>query len=148
VGVFSEAMALMADGRIPYIEGGSSHIANLEALIADAQRLQDGFEARSEELLGFVDWKAVEDHTKTDAGAGLASLVSLVQRYGCAQLLGTMKRLSGERTRGEVALSTVHKAKGSEWDSVKLSDDFRIGDRINDEERKLFYVAITRARHP
>lgn len=59
-----------------------------------------------------------------------------------------------------VILSTVHKAKGSEWDVVELCDDFPItrssnrpkfgGSQALDkklcEEANILYVAITRAK--
>jgi DNA helicase-2/ATP-dependent DNA helicase PcrA len=53
-------------------------------------------------------------------------------------------------------LSTVHSAKGGEWDVVHLihaadgmfPSDLATGDRETlAEERRLFYVAVTRARH-
>jgi superfamily I DNA/RNA helicase len=48
----------------------------------------------------------------------------------------------------DVILSTVRKAKGLEWDSVKLENDFPLqgSDRFTEEEVNLLYVAITRAR--
>jgi DNA helicase-2/ATP-dependent DNA helicase PcrA len=55
-----------------------------------------------------------------------------------------------------LVLSTIHSAKGGEWDAVHvihaadgmIPSDMATGDdeRI-DEERRLFYVALTRARH-
>ena len=54
-----------------------------------------------------------------------------------------------------VVLSTVHSAKGGEWDVVHLihaadgmfPSDMATGDQAGiDEERRLFYVALTRAR--
>jgi DNA helicase-2/ATP-dependent DNA helicase PcrA len=55
-----------------------------------------------------------------------------------------------------LVLSTIHSAKGGEWDVVHvlhaadgmIPSDMSTGDdeRI-DEERRLFYVALTRARH-
>ncbi len=53
---------------------------------------------------------------------------------------------------GYVTLSTIHSAKGKEWDAVfliGLNDGHfprRIDDRDLSEERRLFYVAVTRAR--
>jgi len=48
-------------------------------------------------------------------------------------------------------LSTAHKAKGREWDSVRLAADFASSrtdaDQADTEaETRLFYVAMTRAR--
>ena len=63
---------------------------------------------------------------------------------------------SDVRTRiksGHVCLSTIHKSKGLEWDIVilvNMSDDNipKIkNDTAEEESRRLFYVAVTRARH-
>lgn len=48
-----------------------------------------------------------------------------------------------------VHVSTVHKAKGGEWDSVTvvdLTESGFLGCDVTDEEKRLFYVAVTRAR--
>src|SRR5207302_9246720 len=53
-----------------------------------------------------------------------------------------------------VVLSTIHSAKGCEWDVVYLihaadgiiPSDMADGDAAYDEERRLLYVAMTRAR--
>lgn len=63
---------------------------------------------------------------------------------------------SDVRTRiksGNVCLSTIHKSKGLEWDIViliNMSDDVipKVkNEKAEEEERRLFYVAVTRARH-
>jgi superfamily I DNA/RNA helicase len=53
-----------------------------------------------------------------------------------------------------VTISTAHKAKGLEWRSVRLSEDFiksvsnavAKDEMIPESEARLFYVALTRAR--
>ncbi len=54
----------------------------------------------------------------------------------------------------QLTLSTIHSAKGKEWDSVFIIGmnqgqfpSSRVGPGDLDEERRLFYVASTRARH-
>jgi len=52
--------------------------------------------------------------------------------------------------RADLVVSTVHKAKGREWDRVKLADDFRaiVGGegKPSSSEVNLLYVAVTRAQ--
>jgi superfamily I DNA/RNA helicase len=51
-----------------------------------------------------------------------------------------------------VIVSTAHKAKGREWDSVRLASDFAsacLGKHPDaPSEVRLFYVAMTRAKQP
>lgn len=52
-------------------------------------------------------------------------------------------------TGADIHVSTVHKAKGGEWDSVTVVDltvDGFDGCDVTDEEQRLFYVAVTRAK--
>lgn len=51
-----------------------------------------------------------------------------------------------EEQDADLVLSTIHKAKGREWDSVVVKDDFYISDKTSDEEWNLLYVAVTRAQ--
>lgn len=79
------------------------------------------------------------------AGTTLADFVRELQRRVQAQ---------HEPTRSAVTLSTLHAAKGLEWDVVHivgLSEglvpiSFAKGLEAIDEERRLFYVGVTRAR--
>jgi superfamily I DNA/RNA helicase len=40
---------------------------------------------------------------------------------------------------------TAHKAKGREWETVRIAGDFR-KDKVSREEAMLAYVAVTRAK--
>ncbi len=60
---------------------------------------------------------------------------------------------AGSYTKDQLTLSTIHSAKGKEWDSVFIigmnQGQFpsgRVDRAFLDEERRLFYVAATRAR--
>lgn len=46
----------------------------------------------------------------------------------------------------EVVISTAHKAKGREWDSVRLAGDFKHPDDMDTADLRLTYVAVTRAK--
>ena len=50
-----------------------------------------------------------------------------------------------ERKQGEIIVSTIHKAKGHEYDNVFIS--LKGLQYISDEEKRAIYVGLTRARH-
>ncbi len=74
----------------------------------------------------------------------------------------TLKGNNDDKKTGSVALSTIHSAKGLEWKKVFLVDIYdgsfpnthlmetplgiQDGNKALEEERRLFYVAITRAK--
>lgn len=68
------------------------------------------------------------------------NLIESIYEYGSGG-----KNASGDRPNGPLALMTAHRAKGLEFDHVLILDGGGWQD-TNDEERRLFYVAMTRAR--
>ncbi len=101
--------------------------------------------------------KFPDDYPRREAG--LEELVQIALGYeDIAGFLGDLSLDSpeAEEARGQaVTLSTVHSAKGLEWDAVLVidlvEDRFPSRHALNDsddfeEERRLLYVACTRAR--
>lgn len=107
-----------------------------------------------------------EDHERLE---NLMELVTIASRYdelksplGTEEFLGDVALASSEETSGEkpqaVRLMTVHASKGLEFDYVfiaGLEQDIFPHSRLNEshvspheaeEERRLFYVALTRAK--
>lgn len=115
-------------------------------------------------VLGDLGWRPTAPEfpgAQRDAWAALDAIVRLADAAGEATTIVTFShelaeraRLQLEPTLGAVMLSTVHAAKGLEWDHVYLigaSDGLlpfaaATGRAGLDEERRLAYVAVTRAR--
>ncbi len=94
-------------------------------------------------------------------------LEALASQYGSRERFLTELTLDPPQSSGDLSglphldedfliLSTVHSAKGQEWDSVYVlnvtdgtfPNEFATGQpKLIDEERRLLYVAMTRARH-
>jgi DNA helicase-2/ATP-dependent DNA helicase PcrA len=127
--------------------------------------------ARWEGQLALVrDWYIpVLERRHDDAAvraADLDMLAQIAQRFGTRERFLTELALDPPQATGDLAgeplrdedylvLSTVHSAKGQEWDSVyvlnvadgNFPNEYATGNPAAvDEERRLLYVAITRAR--
>jgi superfamily I DNA/RNA helicase len=63
----------------------------------------------------------VRDFVRTDAaGADLAASVRLIDKHGPAEVLAVIGQLISVR-RADLVVSTAHRAKGLEWDSVQVA---------------------------
>lgn len=151
-GCIAGAFAGLASGETVAITGGSREI---EQLARDAQNLMSGRKVTNEDLMAFDDWEAVRTYVKEEPeeAGSLGPLVRAVDEYGPDGILDMCSRLVDEKTgQPTLTVSTMHKAKGKEFDHVQISDDSRQPDDPSDlsnwpkEELRLAYVAVTRAR--
>jgi superfamily I DNA/RNA helicase len=134
-GVFSA----LADQAGCAIAGGA---AELRALITDIERLQRGQGAIGPELFSFGDWAEVIDAVQADEGSSLTPIVRIVEKHGVSFLKRVMATISDN---GQPVIGTAHKTKGLEFEHVLMQGDFS-SDMPSMEERRLFYVALTRAK--
>jgi len=127
------------------------------------------YHAAPAEALGYVLRHGYEDHlynTYPNAEMRIEDIEQMMKfalRYDSMEMFladMTLQGVSGaeaegeDKTGGRVVLSTVHQAKGLEWDNVFLiglndgkfpsAKSLKNGDE--EEERRLFYVGVTRAR--
>jgi UvrD-like helicase family protein len=95
-------------------------------------------------------------------GEHLKTIVKLVNDYGEDRILAAVRQCEQNEETTDVTLSTAHKAKGREWETVLLDNDFDgsftkllqadLGNRIRlsnknfKSEMRLLYVAMTRAK--
>lgn len=158
-GAVREAMDAMDTGFRTALVGGAGHIRDLAEAAID---LQAGRGTSHPELVAFQTWAELQDYCDNDAsGADLKAFVSLIDKDGPEVVLDTVSQLSpefpGKGQKGrfvppEVVVSTAHKAKGRQWPSVRIGDDFKEpldseGQPLDvpDEDAMLAYVAVTRA---
>ena len=147
-GVIETLLTQMSCKRKAGLLGGTGEIIGL---LRGAQQLRQGRPATTPELNMFSHWSEVQQHAESDAGASLKSLVKLVDKYSSAlpQLIQIIE-IAGNTPANdaEVTITTTHKAKGREWDSVQVHEDFftaRCPEQAQ-AERNLLYVAATRAK--
>jgi superfamily I DNA/RNA helicase len=114
------------------------------------------------------DMDELEEYIENTEDTQLSMMMEIIKEYG-NEIPGLIKTLKEkhvgpeEKDRAEMVFSTVHRAKGMEYDLVYLVNDFiteaklektksdKAGEPMNvakwNEEINLLYVAITRARH-
>jgi hypothetical protein len=146
VETIAQALEAIGEGRRPAIVGGTGEIRRLAKAAQDLKR-GDGTDHR--DLCVFKSWADVQDYVQEDNGAAdLRVLVQLIDTHGVATMLRVADAAVDE-SEADLILSTAHKAKGREWDSVRIAPDFREpreGEDVDRAEAMLAYVAITRAK--
>lgn len=150
-GVVNVVVEALAENRKVHVVGG---VADLMRMLEDVQRLKSSYPAECPDFFGFANWDELVDFAESEEGQSLRSFVKIVNSYGESDLIRMIKAVSKEEAGADLIVSTGHKAKGREWDSVALSSDFepRIDKDnpkkmvMNQEEARLLYVAVTRTR--
>lgn len=157
VGAMTHLLAHLDTGhRVALVGGGNG----LRTLAEAAQQLKEGRRASHPELFLFATWAELQDYAQHDpAGADLQAFVDLIDTHGTRAVLNAVHRLTQE-PHAQVTISTAHKAKGREWPTVRIADDFHpprgtdttdpsgnpTPDPVNNAEARLAYVAVTRSR--
>jgi len=138
----SQLMAELEMGRKPHLVG---KVDDIVSWCQAAMDLQQGRKTRHADLCCFDSWSEVEEYSATDEGSEMRLMVRLVKKFGAQSIRDALKNMVPEN-EADVVLSTAHRSKGREWDTVKLGGDFPTADRMNDSDRRLLYVAVTRAK--
>ncbi|MGX1757256.1 UvrD-helicase domain-containing protein [Streptomyces lydicus] len=157
VGAMAEVIGQLEAGRRVALAGGGQALG---ALARAAYDLEAGRRTGHPELMLFETWAELREYAESDpAGRDLLPLAELVDAHGTEALLRALDQLSPEDA-AEVTVSTAHRAKGREWASVRIADDFTGPDDLDEpgedgtplpgpvglDEARLAYVAVTRAR--
>lgn len=136
-----QVFAALATGVSVHLVGGGGQLVKFAQA---AEQLKAGGWTSHPELTCFTSWQEVQDYVDEDPqGGDLKLLVDLVDEFGTQEIITAL----GNTVAAEdcdLTVTTAHKAKGLEWDSVQLAGDFTA--EPSDEELRLLYVAVTRAK--
>lgn len=142
----AEAMNAMESGRQVAIVGG---VQQIKSMARAANDLKAGKPTDHPELCAFASWDDVQEYVEDDeAAADLRVLVQLVDRYGVGGIFKVTDAVVDEG-RADLVVSTAHRSKGREFESVLVASDFRAPKDSVDLDRseaQLMYVAVTRAK--
>lgn len=153
IGVVDAALRELAAGRKVAVVGG---IGDVLRLARAAINLKAGRRANHPDLAAFRSWDEFLAFVANDPdGEQFRVLVALVEIYGPDEILYLGNRLTAKEADADVTISTGHKSKGREWDTVVIGADFapRDSDSEDDptppftrEAAMLAYVCTTRAK--
>jgi superfamily I DNA/RNA helicase len=130
-------------GRSAHFVGGAGELLSFARA---AQELKDTGHTSHPDLVCFDSWAAVQDYVAHDeSGEDLRLLVRLMDAFGSAAIITSLEHMPNENV-AEVVISTAHKAKGREWESVQLANDFPQKADSQPADLRLLYVAETRAK--
>lgn len=144
-----------------------THTAMVD-LLRDAHKLYHGQAdaiPHASPLRDFAAWKELEEHVEAEEGGDgkLGVVLSLAEAIAApdflARLHGLEQQFVADENEASVILTTVHQAKGLEWDRVLVADDFspalqarvwalrpQVAQVGAQDELNHMYVALTRAR--
>lgn len=138
----SSLLGGIANGKRPYLVGGG---ADVIAFVKAARSLQRGESTSHPELACFNSWAEVQEYATLDEGEDLKLMVKLIDSFGVEEILHALQSMCKE-SDADFVISTAHKSKGREWPTVRLAEDFPPESKCGDAERRLLYVAATRAK--
>lgn len=145
----SEVMAAQKAGRRVALIGNTEQAVKF---CDTARSLQMGAQPNDPEFAAFDDWSQLLEYIEnTPNTSDVATMVRLVDEHGIDRVEQALKGLVTVK-RAETVLSTVHRAKGLEFDRVRIHSGFTVdSDDSSDpadleDERRLAYVALTRAQ--
>lgn len=141
-GAVGRVMLAIEAGKRPHLIGGG---ADVVAWCQAAIDLQARRGTRHPELCCFETWSEVEEYAKSDEGSDLRLMVKLVTEFGASRIRDALRDMPKEED-ADLVVSTAHKSKGREWDTVRLGPDFPTANKMTDADRRLLYVALTRAK--
>jgi superfamily I DNA/RNA helicase len=157
IGAMAEVLRLLSAGRRVALTRGQHQLTQLALAARD---LQSGRRTAHPELVLFPSWGELQDYAAHDpAGRDLQPFVDLVDSHGTDTILNAVHQLTDE-AHADVTVSTAHSAKGREWPTVRIGDDFPppkdtdqtdaqgrpVPEPVSDTDARLAYVAVTRAR--
>jgi AAA domain len=143
-------------GKKPHLVGGTDEVMDM---LRGVQDLKEGKQSTVPDFFGFDKWEQVVEFAKSGEGDHLLTFVNLVESRGERQLMWALNRTVDEE-RSNIVISTAHKAKGREWSTVRLMDDFARtqpksrgkaqtqgnANGHDPAEVRLLYVALTRSK--
>lgn len=164
--LLEKALMLVDSGvNLIHFEGGfGNYVFAGDSSLYDIYNLWQGDKSRirSKFISHFETYSELKEYLEEVPMRDLEIMCSIVERYkrSLMMILKRVKDCDVPKAQADVVLTTVHKAKGLEYDIVELGSDFISERSINEldlseqfnidkvrEEINILYVALTRAKN-
>ena len=144
-GVIQQVMNELGKNRKVAILGRTQELIDFAEACG---QLQKGKKTSHYELAPFSSWIEVKAYVAKypEETHEIKTMIDLVDRFGVEALINALKQVVLE-SESDVLISTAHKAKGREWETVKLAGDYLHPTDMDLEDLRLAYVSVTRAIH-
>jgi superfamily I DNA/RNA helicase len=130
----------LKERKLPHLAGGPGDLIRLIEGVVD---LKAGRPSTIPEFFGFTSWTEFVESTEEE-GSRMHPFVKFIEEQKDERRIIQALKNTVEKKDANVVISTAHKAKGGEWGSVRLLDDFST--KSDPAEMRLLYVAVTRAQ--
>ncbi|MBK8117258.1 MAG: ATP-dependent helicase [Candidatus Accumulibacter sp.] len=139
-GAIEEALKLHGNHRVAMLVDEEFHY-----FVIEAERFVQHEKVEHPAFVGFANWNQFKSATENGDYPEYLPWVKAFMNFGGDKLICLLDSLKKERA-AEYIVSTAHRAKGREWSTVRLTNDFRSrGNNDDQEEGNVLYVAVTRA---
>ena len=146
-GVISQTISMMDKNYSVHILGGTQP---LTYLINSIYQLKIKGYTNHPDLFLFNSFTDMKEYADSPMGGDLKPVLKLLDTYGRERLLNILESTFENVNDADVTITTTHKAKGLEWSTVRMANDFKCPteDSIPTlEETNILYVAASRALH-
>ncbi len=153
--LFRKNAKLIAKATELYSEKQPFHLVdpnhNIKETVLDYFRLNDGIWGESQTFKGFKSWNDVINVSESERDHPFGKYIELFEENDPADIREAIESAKKRQKRDYPSLSSIHQAKGLEWNHVELDDDFNLDLKSQcfdeqQEELRLLYVGLTRAR--
>lgn len=145
--VISETIKNLKEEQNVHIHGGTQA---LTYLINSIHWLKVKGTTNHPDLFLFKNYQELLDYANSDMGGDLKPILKMMETYTRERLINILESTCEDPADADITITTAHKAKGLEWSTVKLANDFKVATDSytpSSEETNILYVAASRALH-
>lgn len=133
-------------GRKPLLIGS---VKEIEKFVKACAALQLNETTEHVELSWANTWRDVLAHAAEEPDWEWALMIDLIEEFGVSPILDAMRGMPSKANVADSIVSTAHKVKGLEWESVRLDRGLGWCNEkrpLDEDGARLLYVALTRAQ--